>query len=510
MKDLSFIQKNDNNVNRIVSKSLLWCIWIFPALIITDALGLFAIDQTRLILVSAIGVVFLSLPFILFKLKISDSVIKYFAVFGCTVIIFLLAPIKGINVQLTYLFPVILSCLYLDIRVTVFTNILLIINLAVTQYMLIMSGNLADSTVGKAAASFSDYIAVLVGYSFELILISTLFILLTRRTRRIFNSLADSEEQAAVLRKLEEVMSNSSLAAATLASSLDQLTCTVTQTSESNDAISASAGNAANSCNDNLKYVANSLETIETIASSLSTISKQSLETSVISKNTSQATIESERVISSAVDIMTDIESSNAESMTLINRLEETSLKIGEIIEIINGISQQTNLLALNASIEAARAGEQGRGFAVVAAQIKKLAEQSASSTNQIAELINEIRKNTNDAVNSMDENSKVIQKGISMVRTSGKSFENLKALQNKSNTMVQNIASFSSSSENFSKEILEIASKINELTKKSLSDIEAIAASTQQQSAAMQEIKASFAVINGTAENLLKVSQVV
>lgn len=86
-------------------------------------------------------------------------------------------------------------------------------------------------------------------------------------------------------------------------------------------------------------------------------------------------------------------------SMQAITRVEESSLKIGEITHAIQDIAAQTHLLALNATIEASRAGEAGKGFAVVATEVKELAKQVSNSADEITALSEEVNGRVREGV---------------------------------------------------------------------------------------------------------------
>ncbi|AXX31539.1 methyl-accepting chemotaxis protein [Actinosynnema pretiosum subsp. pretiosum] len=88
-----------------------------------------------------------------------------------------------------------------------------------------------------------------------------------------------------------------------------------------------------------------------------------------------------------------------AEADATMTRLGESSAEVGSVVKLINAIAQQTNLLALNATIEAARAGAAGRGFAVVAGEVKELALQTSTATEEIARQIEAIRVGSTEAV---------------------------------------------------------------------------------------------------------------
>lgn len=92
-----------------------------------------------------------------------------------------------------------------------------------------------------------------------------------------------------------------------------------------------------------------------------------------------------------------------------MNKLGLAATDIGQTIELITEISEQTNLLALNATIESARAGEAGKGFAVVAEEIKKLAQQTYSASEEVKDKISEITETTEETISQIKKISNVI-----------------------------------------------------------------------------------------------------
>jgi methyl-accepting chemotaxis protein len=86
-------------------------------------------------------------------------------------------------------------------------------------------------------------------------------------------------------------------------------------------------------------------------------------------------------------------------------------MDIGNVIKVISSIAQQTNLLALNATIEAARAGEAGKGFAVVANEVKELAKQTGTATQDITKRIENIQGDTKSAVDAIAQIREAIEK---------------------------------------------------------------------------------------------------
>lgn len=115
--------------------------------------------------------------------------------------------------------------------------------------------------------------------------------------------------------------------------------------------------------------------------------------------------------------------------MAAMNRINETSTRIGDIISEIESIAAQTNLLSLNASIEAARAGESGRGFAVVADQIRELADQSAQAAVDTRELIEASIREVNEGNRAADHASNAIESVVQGIKQIAEFSKNLKVI---------------------------------------------------------------------------------
>ena len=115
------------------------------------------------------------------------------------------------------------------------------------------------------------------------------------------------------------------------------------------------------------------------------------------------------RNASDAARVATDAVQTAETTNETIGKLGISSAEIGNVIKVITSIAQQTNLLALNATIEAARAGEAGKGFAVVANEVKELAKQTATATEDIGQKIEAIQTDTKESVAAITQITSII-----------------------------------------------------------------------------------------------------
>jgi X-X-X-Leu-X-X-Gly heptad repeat protein len=99
-----------------------------------------------------------------------------------------------------------------------------------------------------------------------------------------------------------------------------------------------------------------------------------------------------------------------ASTIAAMQRIEESSQRIGEIIGLIEEIAFQTNLLALNAAVEAARAGESGRGFAVVAAEVRALAHRASTASKEVRTLIANSGRQVTDGVQLVNKSAATLE----------------------------------------------------------------------------------------------------
>ncbi|MDF2669002.1 MAG: methyl-accepting chemotaxis protein [Paenibacillus sp.] len=271
-----------------------------------------------------------------------------------------------------------------------------------------------------------------------------------------------------------------------------QLSAATSETANASSQIAEAAQDAAVSNEVQVNSVQESSRAMEEMAIGIQLIASTSSNAYDASVTAQEQAQQGNLLITRSTEQINAVSDTVADLSSIIQKLEERSKQIGEIVQVITEISQQTNLLALNASIEAARAGEQGKGFAVVANEVKKLAERSNTSAGQVSELIESIQIDIESAVTRMDKGEQEVTEGVKAIRRTGEAFS---LILTATQSVVNQVQEASGAAEEMSASAQQIAASLQEMERmagKSNELTQTISASTEEQIAAMEEISAS------------------
>ncbi|MEZ8904878.1 methyl-accepting chemotaxis protein [Vibrio sp. 10N.247.310.34] len=236
------------------------------------------------------------------------------------------------------------------------------------------------------------------------------------------------------------------------------------------------------------------LEQMSTAMSEMSaTIKNVAINAEYSSGKTSESSHQAQASSQSMVTTLEDVSAislSIDETTQLMATLKRGVDNIGQVVQVIQEVSEQTNLLALNAAIEAARAGEQGRGFAVVADEVRNLASRTQDSTSQVQSTINELLASTSEVLTVMESNNASISTCVETAQHTKDTLVSMVGSLNEANDMVAQIAASAEQQGIVSNEMSENVSVIN-LSAREINQASVhMASQTQEMASAAEELK--------------------
>ncbi|WP_040952896.1 methyl-accepting chemotaxis protein [Gorillibacterium massiliense] len=253
--------------------------------------------------------------------------------------------------------------------------------------------------------------------------------------------------------------------------------------------VSISAGelaSGANQISEEVTHISTSIKEIETTVTTYAHSTREmnaKSERMVVLVDKGRAAVESQ---SSGMNRNVEATAVVSETVTQLAREADG---ISRITRTISEIAEQTNLLSLNASIEAARAGEHGRGFAVVAQEVRKLAEESTTSTKEVFNLVRSIENGIREAIRNIQVNEEVVKAQEDHIRETESVFrEIVVSIQ----FIAKEIARFATESDKMlaqAQAISETMQNISAITQQSAAGTEEVSASMNEQISSVDEM---------------------
>ncbi|WP_019340436.1 methyl-accepting chemotaxis protein [Stutzerimonas stutzeri] len=204
------------------------------------------------------------------------------------------------------------------------------------------------------------------------------------------------------------------------------------------------------------------------------------------------------KVVEQNIQAMKQLSNNISASCAQIEELNAQTVGIGQILDVIKGISEQTNLLALNAAIEAARAGEAGRGFAVVADEVRSLAHRTQSSAQEIHGMIEKLQVGARDSVSTMTESQRQSESSVGIANQAGERLGSVTQSIGEIDAMNQSVATATEEQTSVIESLNMDITEINTLNQEGVENLQSTlraCGDLEQQAARLKQLVGSFRI---------------
>ncbi|WP_010247926.1 methyl-accepting chemotaxis protein [Acetivibrio cellulolyticus] len=506
MEKNSILMQNEMEANKFSSIVTLCSNVFILAAYILNLAGIFVVPMLDMTIASIASGILLSIPIlIVVVLKQQGSWVKYVTVTSVVLMVSIITVILKYHVVVLFAFPLAVSSLFFSRKLSWYTSILSVVFISAAQA-------LSFTTTGVNDRNF-DTINGLVIFgilpkALELSMMSVIFIILSKRTRKMLGNMMGAKEQEEMLEKMIAVTTKSTDVSNTLAQSVNSLSLMTENTTKSNQDIALRTTKLAEGSKSSIKCMEDASSEVTNMSENLQKITDESNQIGALSEQVKKLTENNEQVMFNAVEKMSAIAIATKQSKEIIAKLEQRSSEISNFVEVITQISEQTNLLAINAAIESARAGEQGKGFSVVAQEIRNLAEEAQKAAKDISLSVNKIIVDTQEAVSSMDNGSELVDMGLAIIEEARNSFTKVADANKDINNMLTVVNGDTLETAELSKKIVDLMADVKNTNTNALYDIEQIALASGKLVASMEEVDTAVGDIETMSKELLEVVQ--
>jgi len=244
-----------------------------------------------------------------------------------------------------------------------------------------------------------------------------------------------------------------------------QLETIVEAVSSASEQLSAQIEQSSRGTEAQSQRVAETATAMEEMNATVLEVAKNASQAAESSHNARDKAVEGAKVVASAVESITSVQTNSVKLKDDMAVLGKQAEGIGQIMNVISDIADQTNLLALNAAIEAARAGDAGRGFAVVADEVRKLAEKTMTATKEVGEAVSGIQQGARRNLENVENSVGTIEQATALANESGSALKEIVTLVEVSTDQVRSIAAASEQQSAASEEIHHSIEDINRIS---------------------------------------------